>query len=314
MAQVKIRRLNVSPGHNFFGHHGQPPGENPMRSALEIECLAGRGICDDCFLDYKENYKGQITFFDFEVFDAIFRELAVRDKPPSVFRRNVITEGVQGLVSAEVWEQCNQLIDESYCKQRRPGKKPVHIFAGVAHCECGQRMYVPSNSPKYICRACRNKITIADLDAIFCEKIKGYSLSPEAIAAYLHTADNTAREKERLLAVQQEELKRVQKEIQRTYDLYQQEKLDADGFSAFYNPLVERKKQMEVGLPRLQAEVDVLKVIAFQPRKLPPRQAAFMTTGKQCRGKKRGKSLKLSPTDHHCQRRNHHKPLLHAFL
>ena len=118
----------------------------------------------------------------------------------------------------------------------------------------------PSNSPKYICRGCRNKISIADLDGIFCEEIKGYSLSPEAIANYLKSSDETANGKERLIAVQQEELQRVRKEIQRTYDLYQQEKLDADGFSKFYTPLEERRKQLEAEIPRLEAQVDILKV------------------------------------------------------
>jgi site-specific DNA recombinase len=55
-------------------------------------------------------------------------------------------------------------------------------------------------------------------------------------------------------------LERVKKEIQRTYDLYQQEKLDAEGFSKFYTPLEERRKQLEAEFPRLQAEVDILKV------------------------------------------------------
>ena len=182
---------------------------------------------------------------------------------------------VEPLVSAEIWEECNRLIDDSYSKQKRPAKKSIHIFAGVVHCECGERMYVPSNSPKYICRACRNKISIADLDAIFCEEIKGYSLSPDAIAAYLKSANETATEKERLLVVQQEELIRIRKEMQRTYELYQQEKLDADGFSKFYKPLEERRKQIEASFPRLQAEVDILKVnnlsaeeIASQARNL----------------------------------------------
>ena len=115
------------------------------------------------------------------------------------------------LVSEEIWTECNKLIDESYSKQKRPAKKPVHIFSGVLHCECGQRMYVPSNSPKYICRGCRNKITIADLDGIFCEEIKGYSLSPDAIANYLKSSNETANGKERLIPVQREELQRVQK-------------------------------------------------------------------------------------------------------
>jgi site-specific DNA recombinase len=167
---------------------------------------------------------------------------------------------VEPLVSNEVWDECNRLIDESYSKQKRPEKKPVHIFSGVTHCECGQRMYVPSNSPKYICRSCRNKISIADLDGIFREEIKGYSLSPGAIANYLKSSNETANEKERLLVVQIKELERVKKEIQRTYDLYQQEKLDAEGFSKFYTPLEERRKQLEAEFPRLQAEVDILKV------------------------------------------------------
>ena len=107
---------------------------------------------------------------------------------------------------------------------------------------------------------CRNKITIADLDGIFCEEIKGYSLSPDAIANYLKSSNETANGKERLIPMQREELQRVQKEMQRTYDLYQQEKLDADGFSKFYTPLEERRKQLEAEIPRLEAEVDILKV------------------------------------------------------
>lgn len=163
-------------------------------------------------------------------------------------------------MSIEVWEECNRIIDASYSKQKRPAKKPVHIFSGVAWCGCGQRMYVPSNSPKYICRGCRSKIPIADLDAIFCEEIKGYSLSPDAIANYLKSSNETANEKDRLVAIQSEELERIRKEIQRTYELYQQEKLNADEFGRFYRPLEERRKQLETELPRLKAEVDILKV------------------------------------------------------
>ena len=167
---------------------------------------------------------------------------------------------VEALVSEDIWNECNKLIDDSYSKQKRPAKKPVHIFAGIAHCECGQIMYVPSNSPKYICRGCRNKISIDDLDGIFCDEIKGYSLSPEAIAHYLKSSNESATAKERLIAVQQEELQRVRKEIQRTFDLYQQEKLDAEGFSKFHAPLEERRKQLEAEIPRLEAQVDILNV------------------------------------------------------
>jgi len=91
---MEVRRLYLAPGHNFFGRHGQPPAENPIVEMAEIECVAGRGLRGDRFFDYKENYKGQITFFAWETYEAICLALAVRDKMPSTFRRNVITAGV----------------------------------------------------------------------------------------------------------------------------------------------------------------------------------------------------------------------------
>ena len=90
---VELLHLYISPGHNFFGHHGQPAGENPMIEVPEIQCLAGRGLVGDRFLDFKDDYKGQISVFENEVYVALCEELQVRDKPPWVFRRNVITHG-----------------------------------------------------------------------------------------------------------------------------------------------------------------------------------------------------------------------------
>jgi len=69
--QAVIEQLYLSPGHNFFGHHGKAPGTNATREVAELQCLAGRGIAGDRFLDYKPDYAGQITFFEREVFDAL---------------------------------------------------------------------------------------------------------------------------------------------------------------------------------------------------------------------------------------------------
>ena len=91
---IRIEHLYISPGHNFYGHHGQPAGDNPVLAPSEIVCRAGRGIEGDRFLDFKEDYKGQITFFAREMYDQLCAEFGVWDREPSVFRRNVITAGV----------------------------------------------------------------------------------------------------------------------------------------------------------------------------------------------------------------------------
>ncbi len=100
---MKIRQLFISPGHNYFGHHEQPPGEHPLVERAEIRCMAGSGIEGDRFFDFKDNYKGQITFFALEVFEDVCRKLNVTGKSPGVTRRNVITVGVDlnSLVGAE---------------------------------------------------------------------------------------------------------------------------------------------------------------------------------------------------------------------
>ena len=114
---VKIRHLYISPGHNFFGRHEQPPGENPSVECAEIRCVAGRGIEGDRFFDYKENYNGQITFFASEVFQDLCGQLGVNGKSPGVTRRNVITAGAD----------LNSLVGEEFEIQ---GVR----FAGTAEC------------------------------------------------------------------------------------------------------------------------------------------------------------------------------------
>ncbi len=91
---VHIRHIYVSAGHNYFGHRGQPPGENSIVEVDSVECVQGYGLRGDRFFGYRPDYKGQVTFFAGEIFDAVRREFNVPDLSPSAFRRNLITEGV----------------------------------------------------------------------------------------------------------------------------------------------------------------------------------------------------------------------------
>jgi MOSC domain-containing protein YiiM len=59
-----------------------------------VECVAGCGIRGDRYFDFKNDYKGQITFFSLDVFDKLRAALDIDDCSPSAARRNVITRGV----------------------------------------------------------------------------------------------------------------------------------------------------------------------------------------------------------------------------
>ena len=60
----------------------------------QVELVAGSGIVGDRFFNYKEDYKGQITFFSQTTVDAVRNELGYKDITSTLFRRNVILEGV----------------------------------------------------------------------------------------------------------------------------------------------------------------------------------------------------------------------------
>jgi len=89
-----IRQIFISPGHNFVGHYGQPPGNFPLVDVPNVECVAGRGLRGDRYFDHRENYKGQATFFSAEVFEKLCMHFGIKDKPAGVLRRNVIVSGI----------------------------------------------------------------------------------------------------------------------------------------------------------------------------------------------------------------------------
>ncbi|MBA2242868.1 MAG: molybdenum cofactor biosysynthesis protein [Chthoniobacterales bacterium] len=113
-----IRQIFVSPGHNFFGHAGRAPDDYPLQEVNSIECVAGHGIRGDRFFDYKENYKGQITFFSQENFERLGAAFPHVRKSAGALRRNVIVSGAD----------LNAMIGETFALQG------VHFF-GTAHCK-----------------------------------------------------------------------------------------------------------------------------------------------------------------------------------
>ncbi len=166
---------------------------------------------------------------------------------------------VEPIISEELWSRCNLVLDERK-NGKRPSRRAVHLFTGVAYCHCGEKMYVPSNTPKYICYRCRNKIPLTDLEAVFQEQLKDFFLSPTEIAKYLEQADKTIGDKQELLKALEEEAQKTRQEMDKVYRAYVGDQLSVHGFGAQYRPLEERLKQLEEQIPELQGEIDFLKI------------------------------------------------------
>lgn len=167
---------------------------------------------------------------------------------------------VEPIIPEELRDSCERIV-RSQREGRKPvARKPVHLFAGFAYCTCGQKMHVWSNSPKYICSACKNKMPVADLEAVYREQLSHFLFSAGEIEAHNQAAQDAMREKAQLIEVAEKELRKITAEEDRLYDLYIADGVSKEDFSRRNHPLSERRHQLDDELPKLQAELDVLRI------------------------------------------------------
>lgn len=91
--KLTVQAIFISTGHDFAGRHGQGRLDHGIQKVQSVECLAGRGLVGDRFLDHKQDFKGQITFFDWAVYQRIQQDFNCPQLDPAQFRRNVLTHG-----------------------------------------------------------------------------------------------------------------------------------------------------------------------------------------------------------------------------
>ena len=168
---------------------------------------------------------------------------------------------VEPIVDVELWDACYAILQEQRKSRKPVARKTVYLFSGIAKCaSCGKNMYRYAEAAKYKCKPCRNGIGLDDLEEVFAETLRSFFFSPEEIAEYLEASSDSIQEKQKLVSVLETEFNIVSKEMDKTYDLYIADKITADGFQERYSPLENRRNQLEKELPRMQGELDALKI------------------------------------------------------
>jgi site-specific DNA recombinase len=172
---------------------------------------------------------------------------------------------VPAIISEELWQQCTQLLEAQKQQPRFSARKPVQLFAGLAYCHCGSKLYVPSNTPKYVCFACRNKIPVTDLETVYQEQLKNFFLSPAEIMRYVGQADEALREKQILLESLASKQKQLTRDMDKLMRLYLDGQISGAGFGAQYTPLEEQAKAVAEQVPAVRREIEQIKSQLLSP-------------------------------------------------
>jgi site-specific DNA recombinase len=167
---------------------------------------------------------------------------------------------VEAVVPPELWGRVNARIAEDKSRRKPPARRSTTLFAGHIFCHCGAKMYVPSNTPKYVCFTCRNKIPVVDVEQVFHAQLREFLVSAEDISRHLEAADDALREKAELLSALEKERAKLESEDEKLYRLYIEGEIGADAYGRRHRPIEERLLQIGDETPRLQGEVDFLKI------------------------------------------------------
>ncbi len=177
-------------------------------------------------------------------------------KPPSEW----IYAEAPAIVSEELWERCNAILDSQRQVKKAATKPTSHLFSGLVVCHCGTKMYVLTKGRTYVCQTCRNAVGKEELEEVFIEQLRGAVISPEAVAKQLETADQDLVARQRLLSAAESDRTKVAKEMAKLYQLYVEDHISGRLFSERNGPLEERFRQLEQEIPTLSADVDYLRI------------------------------------------------------
>lgn len=170
-----------------------------------------------------------------------------------------VYHSVPPIVSEELWHECTAYLTKRK-EGMKPGRRAVHLFFGLTYCTCGRKMYVVSDSPKYVCQKCRMRITTDDLEVVFIEELKGMIFSPESLTAQLAGVDTEIAKRTALLEALRGEHEKLTAEADKLYRLYLDGNINGKEFGERNQPLASRRDQLDREIPRLAGEVDFLTI------------------------------------------------------
>jgi site-specific DNA recombinase len=166
----------------------------------------------------------------------------------------------EAIVSEDLWNQVNRIIEEQLKSWKKPGKVPMNPFGNRIWCLCGSKMYARTDSPKYHCRKCNRKIPVETFEELMRQELHQFYGSKEQVAVRLNDAQKNLVDTEQALAALQRNIQKVRDEMTQTHKLYLEGGITVQGFGQFYKPAEDRLNQLLGELPKLEADLCRLKV------------------------------------------------------
>ncbi len=162
---------------------------------------------------------------------------------------------VPAIVPEALYTHVNTIITEQQAKNTKVSTPAKHLFTGYLYCHCGARMYVKKKLAKYVCKKCKNKIPMQDLEDIFMEQLHEFVISPHDMSGVKEQTKRAIHALKKQCDDIKKKKKELYEEISTLIDMYKENLLSKEDFTARYEPIKEQQDQVAGALPRLEAEL-----------------------------------------------------------
>lgn len=161
------------------------------------------------------------------------------------------------IVSEELWQQVNDLMDEQD-KVRKPIlNRKVHIFTHHIFCHCGSHMNVRSRLTHYKCvnPDCANKIRRDDMEEVFKSRLMDFLSNKKELENYFKRSEKGLEIKENELTLLKQKQKELKEELTKLVLLHTQGQIPTEAFSEYHDKPYEQSQQLKVSITELENEI-----------------------------------------------------------
>ena len=161
------------------------------------------------------------------------------------------------IVSEELWQKVNDILDEQD-KSRKPVlNRKVHIFTNYIYCHCKSRMNVRSRLTHYKCKNknCVNKIRRDDLEEAFKSRLNNFLQDKKELAQYFQHSKKALKNKEKKFDGLKDEQKKLKEELKNLLHLHSSGQIPTDAFSEYHDVPYKKSKKLNEQILKLESEI-----------------------------------------------------------
>ena len=165
---------------------------------------------------------------------------------------------VEPIVTEEVWDSVNRIIDSQKRNHTQVLNTKVHLFTGFVFCICGARMYTRYNSENYVCHsACGNRIRKDDIEEIFRNELHNYTVSEDKVDDYFKRLKVILKDREKELLKLRKEKEKVDKHIESILLLHTKGKITTEAFHSYHQKPYEQIQQIDRSIQELEQDISI---------------------------------------------------------